>query len=333
MPPKRGGTPEKWTVNLYRCLIVVMLATLSGGAGCDGTDDLAAAYPAVDRHDRIPGDISKRMPETDRHTPILYSNDYEEPIPLPHPVNTAGAEDSPFILPDGKTLYFFFTPDVRVPPQKQLLDGVTGIWVSHKEEDTWDQPQRVWLQTPGRLSLDDAACIQGTEMWFASAREGYTGVNMFTARWVDGKWADWHYAGDRLMKEIQIGEVHLYGDDLYFHSGRPGGKGGYDIWMTTRNGNTWSDPVNVEAVNSSVMDGYPCISPDGDVLWFTRTYRGTPGIFRSRKRDGVWSTPEMIVSQFAGEPSVDRAGNLYFVHHFFENGVMIEADIYVAQRK
>ena len=47
------------------------------------------------------------------------------------PVNTAGAEDSPFVTPDGQTLYFFFTPDVRVPAEQQLLDGVTGIWVTH----------------------------------------------------------------------------------------------------------------------------------------------------------------------------------------------------------
>ena len=41
----------------------------------------------------------------------------------------------------------------------------------------------------------------------------------------------------------------------------------------------------------------------------------------------------LIVSQFAGEPTLDDAGNLYFVHHYFEHGQMIEADIYVAYKK
>ncbi len=41
----------------------------------------------------------------------------------------------------------------------------------------------------------------------------------------------------------------------------------------------------------------------------------------------------MILSQFAGEPSLDAAGNLYSTHHYFQEGVMLEADIYVAYRK
>jgi hypothetical protein len=320
-------------MNFKRCLIVVLLAGVAAGSDGKAKDNSISAYPKAERQDKIPVDISKRSPQTDKHPPILHSGEYEQPIPLPGPVNTAGAEDSPFILPDGKTLYFFFTPDVRVPPQKQLLDSVTGVWVCHRHQDTWSKPERVWLQEPGKLSLDGAVCVQGSEMWFASAREGFTGVNIFTAELINGKWVNWRYAGDRLMKEIQIGEVHLYGNDLYFHSGRPGGKGGYDIWVTTRNGDSWSDPVNIEAVNTGTMDGYPFISPDGNELWLTRTYYGTPAIFRSKKINGAWGKPELILSQFAGEATLDKAGNLYFVHHYFENGVMIEADIYVANKK
>lgn len=300
--------------------------------GCD-QESTVTGYPDVDREDRIPADISKRRPETDLHPPILHSEAYQQPIPLPHPLNTAGAEDSPFILPDGQTLYFFFTPDVRVPPEKQLLDEVTGIWRSQKTGDVWGKPQRVWLQKPGKLALDGAVCIQGEEMWFASAREGYAGVNMFTAARVNASWSNWRYAGDRLMKEIQIGEVHLHGDELYFHSTRPGGKGGYDIWLTTRRGETWSDPLNIEIVNSAANDALPFVTSDGNELWFTRTYLGTPAIFRSLKSTGNWTAPQLIVSRFAGEPTLDDAGNLYFVHHFYENDVMIEADIYVAYKK
>lgn len=274
----------KWSI-----LLVLLLLTLSF-SGCveDGGDE---SYPEIARTDKIPEDSKKQKPENDQHPPIMHSDGFEDPIPLSVEINTAGAEDSHFILPDGETLYFFFTPDVDVPPEEQVSDEVTGIWVSHKDGDSWSEPERVWLQDPGKPALDGAVCVQGDEMWFASTREGYTEVNMFTAEKLDGEWKNWEYAGDRLMDEIQIGEVHIHGDDLYFHSDRAGGLGDYDIWMTTRDGDSWSDPVNIEPVNMDSMDGYPFITSDGNEMWFTRTYNGTPGIFRSVEVDGGWESP------------------------------------------
>jgi len=311
-------------------IFILILLTL---ASCSPISYLPEDYPEVERLAALPGDIEKRHPSTDLFPPILHSQDYETPIPVPGSVNTSGGEDSAFILPDGETLYFFFTPDVRVPHTKQISDGVTGIYVSHKENGTWGRAERVWLEPPGTLSLDGAASIQRDILWFVSAREGYDGMHVFTARWVDGRWQDWQDVGDRLMDEIMIGEVEPHGNDLYFHSDRPSGKGGFDIWMTTRSGDTWSDPVNIEAVNTEENDGWPDISPDGNELWFTRTYNGTPAIFRSTWLGETWGEPELILSQFAGESSVDSEGNIYFTHHYFENGEMIEGDIYMAYRR
>ncbi len=320
-------------MNLRNFIKMIFIVGLFFQFQCNEKSNPVSTYPDVSRKDKIPDDIEKRDPETDPHPPILHSTNYENPVPIPGAINTAGAEDSPFILPDGKTIYFFFTPDVRVPVEKQLLDDVTGVWVSEKTGDAWGEAERIWLQEPGKLALDGAVCIQGDEMWFASAREGYTGVNMFTAQFENDTWQNWKYCGDRLMKEIQIGEVHIHGNDLYFHSDRDGGKGDYDIWVTTRSGNEWSDPVNIEALNTSGMDGFVFLSSDGNQLWFTRSLNGTPAIYKSVKENGNWTGPELIVSQFAGEPTLDDNGNLYFVHHYYEHGKMIEADIYVAYKK
>jgi hypothetical protein len=48
-----------------------------------------------------------------------------------------------------------------VPAQKQLFDGVTGIYVSKKMKGVWIKPERVLLQDPGQLALDGAQFIQG----------------------------------------------------------------------------------------------------------------------------------------------------------------------------
>jgi hypothetical protein len=120
---------------------------------------------------------------------------------------------------------------------------------------------------------------------------------------------------------------------LYYHSAKSGGKGQYDIWKLIRINSSWQNPVNIEVCNSAETDGWPYITPDGNELWFTRTYLGSPAVYRSIRKDNGWQTPELVISSFAGEPTMDRFGNLYFVHHYYQDGVMIEADIYVCYRK
>lgn len=324
----------------YLPVLAVLILTIPI-SGCleDGEDppseeneDTVAEYPDTTREESLPGDIAKRTPSGDATSPILHSDIFSEPIPMEGPLNTAGAEDSPFILPDGKTFYFFFTPDVRVPPEKQILDNVTGIWVTELDSGRWSEPERVWLQDPGKLALDGAHWVGDDEIWFASAREGYTGLHYFRAEKVNGTFQNWEYTGDRLNVEIEMGEMHRVGDTIYFHSPRNGGKGGNDIWRTSLVGGRWEDPVNMEEINSPSEESLPWVSEDENEIFFTRTYRGTPGIFRSVKVNETWSDPELILSQFAGEPTLDGEGNLYFVHHYFESGDMIEADIYYCQR-
>ena len=292
-------------------------------------------YPNRTRAESIPTSAHKVLPGADIYPPVLHSSLWNDPIPLAGPVNTPGAEDSPFVLPDGNTLYFFFTPDVSKTPQEQLSDKVTGIWRSDWNGSNWSEPVRVWLQDPGKLALDGAAFVQGGSMWFASAREGYTGVNLFTAELKDGQWQNWRYAGDRLNEDYQTGEMHITADgkEMYFHSDRPGGKGGLDIWTTKNVNGDWQAPINLAAVNSAGDEGWPFVSQEGNELWFTRTYLGSPAIFRATVSNGTWSAPEMILSSFAGEPTLDQEGNIYFVHHFYKDGAMLEADIYVAYRK
>jgi hypothetical protein len=166
-------------------------------------------------------------------------------------------------------------------------------------------------------------------MWFCSAREGYTGIHWFTAEYEDGGWHNWTNAD--FDPSYEVGELHITADgsELFFGSGRPGGAGGLDIWMSRNAGGVWQEPINVAAVNTLDGEGWPAVNPAGDELWFNRNF----GIWRSKMVNGEWQEPELIISPLAGEPSLDAEGNLYFVHHFYAGDVMIEADIYVAYRK
>lgn len=325
--------------------VLPLAAVLTVFVACTGpaTNVTPPAPPTpVNRLAAIPPDAVKVTPADDPWPPVVAPG-WSKPVPLGAPINTAGAEDSPFITPDGRTLYFFFTPDVRVPAERQLLDGVTGIWMAERSDGGWTVPRRVLLADPGELHLDGCPFVLGDWMVFCSAREGnYRQVDLYTARWRDGAWTEWENWGRRINVEYDIGEVHVTTDGryLYFSSDREGGLGGMDLWVSERVDDGWGAPVNLgPPVNTAGDEARPFVTADGQELWFDgpgRQGRPGPAVFRSRRRpDGTWGAPEEIVSPFAAEPTLTADGRtLYFVHHYFTADLsqMIEADIYVTRR-
>lgn len=291
--------------------------------------------PAADRFSLIPADAVKVIPETDPYPPVLHSPLWEEPVPMPYPINTNGAEDSPFITPSGDEFYFFFTPDPSLPAEQQIFDGVTGIWYSKKAEGVWGEAKKIVLIEEG-VSLDGCQWVGDGEIWFCSVRlDNMREIDLWMADVQDGDASNIRHGGERLNVEVGVGEFHVTADgsEIYFHSDMPGGVGGRDIWVTRLVDGQWSDPENVVAVNTEGSDSLPYLTEDKSQLWFTRWYMGYPAIYMSRWVDGGWSEPEMIISQFAAEPTLDAEGNIYFAHHFVWDGAMLDADIYVAYKK
>ncbi len=309
--------------------IISLLISIIMLSSCNSATSNEIEYDDGYRLDKIPDDSVKVIPEDDLYPPILHSEEFIEPKPLSI-INTAGAEDSPFIPADRDELYFMFVKEVREEPEVQVKDKVNGIWVSKRINGEWAAPRLVLLQKEKELALNGAEFIYANEMIFASAREGFTGLHWFKARYKNGRWDDWQLL--EFTPEYEVGELHIHNETIYFHSYMDGGKGDMDIWYSEIEGNHLSEPVNLDIINTDSREGWPYISPDGNELWYTGLYMGTPAIFRSINGTDGWEHPEMIISQFAGEPTLDKEGNLYFVHHYFNNGIMIEADIYIAKR-
>jgi hypothetical protein len=290
---------------------------------------------SVNRLDSLPADVVKGTTENDPWPPIA-SLGWSPPVPLEGPINTAGAEDSPFIPVDGQTLYFFFTPDARIPAEKQIGDNVTGIWASPWTGNGWGEPSRVWLTKGNELSLDGCEFVLGDEMWFCSARAGNLNtIDLYIAHRINGIWSDWRNAGKPINGDYQVGEMHITADgqELYFGSPRDGGFGGLDLWVSQRMGNEWGEPVNLgAAVNTTEDEGWPFLTADGQELWFSRQW----GIVRClRQLDGSWGGCQDIIAQLAGEPTLSPdGGTLYFVHHYMSADLseIIEADIYVSHK-
>ena len=89
--------------------------------------------------------------------------------------------------------------------------------------------------------------------------------------------------------------VSYSGDTLYFSSDRPGGQGGFDIWMTVKVGGVWNTPVNLgPPINTANTDFLPSINNNGDVLYFISDRLGGLGgydVWVSTNVGGVWTAP------------------------------------------
>lgn len=78
--------------------------------------------------------------------------------------------------------------------------------------------------------------------------------------------------------------------------GRRDSKGNCDLYISYKNGNEWSKPVNMGGViNSNEWDSQPSLSADGRTLYFVSMRRGSMGeadIYVSHKKDSdEWGTP------------------------------------------
>jgi hypothetical protein len=325
----------KRTLVVAVVLVVVVAVFLVGLVGSGVLNPKPAA--TYTRAGAIPATAVKVTPSTDVFPPILLSGEWEAPVPMPGPVNTAGAEDSPFITPDGQTFLFFFTPDVQVPAAKQLLDHVTGIWYTTRSGSNWTEPARVVLSND--LALDGCPFLQGTTLWFCSARVGnYRGVDLYTAQFANGAATNVANAGSQLNQEYKAGEIALSpdGQTMYWGSG-DFTSGTNVLYQSNKTATGWDTPFRMANVNNVSNAFLPFVTSNGTELWFTApSGRGNPGpaVYRSLRQGAGWGTPVEIVSQFAAEPTLDAQGNLYFVHHYFRaNMTMIESDIYVAYHK
>jgi bla regulator protein BlaR1 len=119
--------------------------------------------------------------------------------------------------------------------------------------------------------------------------------------------------------------------ELYFCSNRPGGYGGYDIWVSTRPtiDDEWGEPVNLGPnINSQYDCMGPSISADGLTLYFSDFDYGAhiPGgsgstdiwMVTRETKDAEWSTPVnlgQLINWWGGDncPNISTDGlSLYF---------------------
>ncbi|MGC4021219.1 MAG: OmpA family protein [Cyclobacteriaceae bacterium] len=192
----------------------------------------------------------------------------------------------PSITFDGNTLYFF---------RSVGKGGDHDIFYSTRTKDGWSEPVNIGApintqpylnkdkETVGGYDAFPSVTADGKSLYFIRInpdgprdrdlrKQGSFCTCIYKSeKETDGKWGKpvklpWPVNQDcekapRIMAD---------GKTLIFSSNRPGGKGGYDMYQSKLNTiGEWSTPEPLNFVNTDKDDQLPCISAEGDLMYYT----------------------------------------------------------------
>ncbi len=236
------------------------------------------------------------------------SDPWGPPLNLGPAVNTQGAEICSSISSDGLTLYI--SEDWDWSPRPGGFGGC-DIWMSRRASRgaQWGTPVNVGA--PINTSAGEIGPkISGDELIlvFASDRAGGQGsydLWMSTRATIQDDWGAPVNIGGIVNSGSFDHSPILSSDEraLVFTSNRPGGFGGYDLWMTTRktHSDPWGPPVNLgPGINSWGHEDAASISDDARMLYFLA--HTPPGGFGGYD---LWEAPIIPIVDFNGDEKVD----------------------------
>jgi OmpA-OmpF porin, OOP family len=191
------------------------------------------------------------------------------------PINSTGVEYFGCISSDGLEIY------IDKPVGGGMGASDWDIYVSTRgtTNDLWSAPVNLGstVNTGGIGDGSPSISGDGLELYFSSRRSGGYGEQDIWVTTRDSKGVNWG-APINLGPTINTSGrdwlpwITTDGLELYFSSERSGGYGGNDIWVASRAtaNDEWGEPINLgSVVNSTAGEFYPCLSPDGLVLFFS----------------------------------------------------------------
>jgi hypothetical protein len=177
-------------------------------------------------------------------------------------------DTDPVLAPDGASILF---ASDRPVGGKDLHRW--SIWRARRDASGWKEPELV----PGAVNSEGsqvfASIAANGNIYFASSRK--TGdYDVFRTKRVHGEYQEAEDLGTNFNGPgIDTFEATIAPDESYLllgSFGRPGGLGSSDLWVSFRDGEAWSKPVNLgPKINGRARDYSPRVSGDGKWLYFT----------------------------------------------------------------
>jgi len=172
-----------------------------------------------------------------------------------------------FLAKDG-SVFFISNRPVDGTPRND-----TDIWVMRRNGAGYAEPEHIDAVASPKYEWFPTVADDGT-LYFGSGRtEGsHGGTDIWRSRLVDGKYQSPENLGPVINTAGNDTEAWIAPDQSYMifsTDGRKDTRGADDIYVSHRNGDSWTEPRNLgDAVNSAGSEYGAKPSPDGKYLFF-----------------------------------------------------------------
>lgn len=199
--------------------------------------------------------------------------------------DSTGLIGGPSLSFDGNTLYFF----------RSLDRGDHDIFYSQRTKDGWSEPTSIGApinlaptinkdkETIGGYDGFPSVSADGKTLYFVrqniegprdkdiKKQHAFCTCIYKSEKASDGKWSKPEKLPWPINQECEKApRIMADGKTLIFSSNRAGGKGGYDMYQSKLNElGEWDIPVPLNFVNTEKDDQLPCISAQGDLMYYT----------------------------------------------------------------
>ena len=224
-------------------------------------------------------------------------------------LNSRKSEFSPaYGSSEGSTLYITSSRDVGVKGKVNQITGLRSndvFFTRQNAQGNWEEPEL--MEGDITSDYDEGSCsftADGRTMYFTRCRneKGESlGAEIWSSKRAGVKWSA--PKKEAFFKDSTITVAHPAispdGTILYFVSDAPGGQGGKDIWMTTRNADDtgWSYPQNLgKEINTPGDEMFPSVRYDGTLYFASNGLPGFGGldIFKATLVEKKWQVENLM---------------------------------------
>ena len=250
---------------------------------------------------------------------ISQANDFKKVLKVPKSieihhmdqiVNSIHTEYNPVLSADESVMAYTLLFPSESLPYKRMEKIMITKRISDRE---WEEPKEVKIRTNNVVGTAGIS-HDGQKMLIYIGKKNNAGGDLYFIERNGEEWSDPEIIENLATNfhTTSTGSITADGRQIYFASDRPGGYGGMDLYVISKDkNNQWSKIKNLgKGINTSADEDAPFIHPNNKMLFYSSNGKGSYGgrdIFKSIKFNKRWRKPVNM-----GYPINTPANDNYF---------------------